>query len=59
MLIHVVFRILLLSCSGSITSVWEERANFPTIVNLLIMWPFVGRGFLFLLVLGIGCMFLL
>ena len=54
---HVVFRILLLfiylfvSCSGSITSVVDERANFSAIVYLQICGS-VGRCFLF--IHGIG-----
>ena len=52
----VVF--LYVSCSGSITSVEEER------VNLLISFTCnyvvsVRRGFLFLCVLGMGCVILL
>ena len=42
------------SCSGSIISVGEERADFSANHLLVSMW-----GFLFLLVLGIGCVILL
>ena len=49
---------LYVSCSGSITSVGEERANLSVIVYLLLCGS-VRRGFLFLLVLGMGCILLL
>ena len=45
------------SCSGTITSVGEERANFLlsfTCNYVVSVW----RGFLFLLVLGIDCYFI-
>ena len=47
---------LYVSFSGLINSFREERANFSVIVYSLIMWFLLGGGgFLFLLVLGIGC----
>ena len=57
---HVVFRSLLLvilyvSCSGLIISVWEERASYFFCYYMV----YVVRGFLFLLVLGTGCVILL
>ena len=47
-----------LSCKRSITSVLEERANLSAIVYLNYVVS-VWRGFLFLRVLGMGCVFLL
>ena len=51
---------LYVSCSGSITSVEEERENYffllPFTCNYVVS---VRRGFLFLLVLGIGLVILL
>ena len=48
---------LYVSCSRPITSVGEERANFFAIVcNCVVS---VRRGFLFFLVLWIGCVILL
>ena len=44
----------IVSCSGSITSVGEERAIFSAIVVVS-----VQRGFLFLLVLVMDCVILL
>ena len=45
---------LYVSCSGSITSVGEERATFTC--NYVVS---VRRGFLFIVVLGMGCVILL
>ena len=44
--------VFFVSCSGSITSVGEERANLSAIV-------YFRRGFVLLLVLGMGCVTLL
>ena len=44
-ILHSIVSYLNVSCSGSITLVGEERAS------LLV----IKRGFLFLLVLGVGC----
>ena len=41
---HIVVRILLLVCSGSITLVGEERANSSSIVNLFLC-SFCLEGF--------------
>ena len=49
---------LYVSCNGSFTSVGIERANLSAIVYLYYV-VFVRRGFLFLLVLGNGCIILL
>ena len=43
---------LYVSCSGSITSVEEERANCRLSCNYVVS---VRRGFFFLWVLGMGC----
>ena len=48
---------LYVSFCGSITSVGEERANLSATVYLYVVS--VRRGFLFLLMLGIGCVILL
>ena len=59
---HVVFYILsvnlYVSCSGSITSVGEERCNLSVLFtrNYVV---YVRRGFLFLLVLRVGYFILL
>ena len=47
---------LYVSCSGSITSVGEERADLSAIVYLYVFS--VRSGFFFLSVLGIGCVIL-
>ena len=47
------------SCSGSITSVGEERANFVCYRLLVINVVSFRRGFFFLWVLGMGCVILL
>ena len=47
------------SCSGSITSVREERANLSAIDYLKSYVVSVRRGFLFLWVLGMGYVILL
>ena len=49
---------LCVSCSGSITSVGKEAATFPVsfTCNYVVS---IRRCFLFLLVLGIGCVILL
>ena len=44
--------VFFVSCSGAITSVGEERANVSAIV-------YFRRGFVLLLVLGMGCVTLL
>ena len=49
-----VVNYLYVSCNGSITSVGEEISNLSAIVLVS-----VRRGFLFLLVLGMGCVILL
>ena len=56
--LYSIVRYLYVRFSGLITSVWEERANFllSFTFNYVI---FVRWGFLFLLVLGIGCVMLL
>ena len=46
------------SCSGSITTVGEERAYLSAIVTCNYVVS-VRRGFLFFLVLGMGCVILL
>ena len=59
---YFVFFCWLFICSGSgsITSVGEERANLSAIVYLYSIYVVsVRRGFLFLLVLGMGCVILL
>ena len=48
MFLYSIFSYLYVSCNGSTTSVGEERANLSAVVSF---W----RGFLFLLVLGRGC----
>ena len=48
---------LYVSCSGSNTSVGEEKANLPAINYLYVVS--VRRNFLFLLVLGMGCVILM
>ena len=53
---HSIVSYLYVSCSGSITSVGEERANFSHF--LLVMW-FLFDVFLFLFVLGIDNVILL
>ena len=48
------------SCSASITSVGEERANFLLLFTCNYMYVVsVRRGFHFLMVIGIGCLILL
>ena len=49
---------LYVSCSGSITSVGEESANLSAMLTCNYMVS-VRWGFLFLLVLGMGCLILL
>ena len=49
-ILYSIVSYLYISCSGSITSVEEERAKFTC--NYVVS---VRRGFLFLLVLGMGC----
>ena len=49
---------LYVSCSGSITSVGEERAIFLLLFAYNYVYS-VGRDFLFLLVLRVGCVILL
>ena len=69
---YPIVTFLYVSCSGSITSVEEEKANLSAIVVILwfrgldTSWQIkampgtsVHRGFLFLLVLGMGCIILL
>ena len=61
---HVVFRNLLiviytLSCSGSITSAGEERELVGLLSFTCNYVVSVGRGYLFLWVLGVGCVILL
>ena len=52
---HVVFHILLyVNFRALITSLGEERASFSAIVYLQLC-GFCLEGFLFILVLGIGC----
>ena len=50
--------IFVVYCSGSTTSVGEERASFSAIVSCNFVVFVLGR-FLFLLVLGMDCAFLL
>ena len=50
---------IIVICSGSITSVGEERAIFAAILFNCNYVVSVRRGSLFLLVLGIGCAILL
>ena len=53
-ILYSILSYLYVSCSGSITSVGEEKANLSAIVYLLLC-GFCSGGFLFLLVLGMGC----
>ena len=50
---------LYVSRSGSITSVWEERELICLLLFTFNYVVSVRRGFLFLLLLGIGCVILL
>ena len=59
---HILYSIvsyLNVSCSGLITSIGEERANLSAIVYLQLYVVSVWKGFLFLWILGMGCVFLL
>ena len=59
-LYSIVSYLICVSCSGSITMAGEERANLSAIDYLRYMYLVsVRRGFLFLLVLGMGCVILL
>ena len=49
---------LYVCCSGSITSVWKERAYLSAIVTCNYVVS-IRRGFHFLLVLGMACVILL
>ena len=53
-ILYSIVSYLNVSCGGSITSVGEERAYFSAIVycNYVVS---VRKGFLFLFVLGMGC----
>ena len=57
-ILYFIVSYLYVSCSGSITSIGEERANFllSFTCNYVVS---VRRGFLFLLVPGMGCVILL
>ena len=56
--LYSIVSYLYVSCSGSITSVAKERAKclLPFTCNYVVS---VRTGFLFLLVLGMGCVILL
>ena len=56
--LYSIVSYLYVGCSGSITSVGEERASLSAIVTCNYVVS-VRRGFIFLLVLGIGCIILL
>ena len=57
MLYFVFYCYLCVSCDGSVTLVGEERAIF--LLAFTYYMVSVRRGFLFVLVLGMGCIILL
>ena len=57
-ILYSIVSYLCVGCSGSITSVGEERAYLSAIFTCNYVVS-VRRGFLFLMVLGMGCVIIL